>query len=306
VFVDAIAVADEEGDPSSRVTTRVAAIDVLVQLGRHADADALSSVAEDVAAVAGDHFVIASLLAQRGDVYTMVGREAEARALYHRAAAEFALADRRRERCEALFNAIAVGPFDPDLRATAAEGQAEATALGDEELQAVSTFVAALFEEHAGNLHLAMPGYIDAFDQMRQLRSPWTERAGVRIARVLRVGHPEWSKFPTASGGRSAGVARQPPPPTSTVFLSWRFDARVLPWSGWRVPGEGGRSGWYLWTGIDQPDDENRLGDVFVERSMRSAVEDLPELRGYLDLPADWCFQIAPSHEDVWQPEDIG
>lgn len=75
-------------------------------------------------------------------------------------------------------------------------------------------------------------------------------------------------------------------------------DAWDWPLHGLRHPPEGDTTGWYLWTGELQQDQ-----DFFLSWHVAHALDRCPDLAPLLELPPGSRFVYAPDYTDVW-PDD--
>mgnify|MGYP006174128967 FL=1 len=70
-----------------------------------------------------------------------------------------------------------------------------------------------------------------------------------------------------------------------------------LPINGLRYKPENGTNGWYIWCGTELSDADNFFSPLHIEH----IGSYLPEVAGYLELPAGYRFQIdGHNFEDVW------
>jgi hypothetical protein len=77
-------------------------------------------------------------------------------------------------------------------------------------------------------------------------------------------------------------------------------DSWEWPLHGLRHPPEGGTTGWYLWTGEWQEDD-----DFFLPWHVAHALERCPDLRRLLELVPGSRFIYAPDYLDIWYDESL-
>jgi hypothetical protein len=77
-----------------------------------------------------------------------------------------------------------------------------------------------------------------------------------------------------------------------------------LPINGLRHNPENGTNGWCIWCGTELSDADDFFSSLHIEH----IGSYLPEVAGYLDLPAGYRFQIDGNNfEDVWfDPELLG
>lgn len=122
--------------------------------------------------------------------------------------------------------------------------------------------------------------------------------AGLRLNSVLLRLHPAWESFPIGSDLEERFLSSHaiPPPAESDLMLSWNFDPRNLPLTARHFRATDSRNGWVLWSG-----DEPTETPGYLPVALTEVVRWLPQVEPYLALPEGWSFQIAPSHEDVWE-----
>src|SRR5687768_3988563 len=83
---------------------------------------------------------------------------------------------------------------------------------------------------------------------------------------------------------------------TSKVGVARDLSEGRLPINGLRHPPDAGTSGWFLWSGIELPQDE----DFFVPLHAHHLEDWCPIVIKFLGLPPGWRFLLAGDHEDVW------
>lgn len=77
----------------------------------------------------------------------------------------------------------------------------------------------------------------------------------------------------------------------------------TLPINGLRHPKTANLDGWYLWSGGNIPQDDNRF---FKPMHVEHLIEQRPIVLKYRGLPAGWRFQIDDKgYEDIWFDESI-
>lgn len=76
----------------------------------------------------------------------------------------------------------------------------------------------------------------------------------------------------------------------------------VLPLNGLRHPPEGDTSGWYIWAGDADPQDDP---EFFLPLHVHHLSDWCPEVIRFLGLPPGWRFLTAGEYEDVWEDPSL-
>jgi len=98
---------------------------------------------------------------------------------------------------------------------------------------------------------------------------------------------------------RTGRSARARPQQRGAIPLAADFDGEwPIHWV--RHKPEAGTSGWYCWTG-----DLSSDPDSFVPLHQRHAIERIPELTEYLDLPPASRFLLTPDYVDVCEDSTL-
>ena len=128
----------------------------------------------------------------------------------------------------------------------------------------------------------------------------YLERA-VLMRRLLQATDDRWSRWPTGHGLvlRNA-VLPDEPAADDQVVIPTLLRIEDLPYHGYRFARRGSHSGWVLWAGDVEP---GPAGSINARIS--TLVRCWPDIVPYLSLPAGWCFQLAPAHEEVWFDTDL-
>ena len=89
--------------------------------------------------------------------------------------------------------------------------------------------------------------------------------------------------------------------PDQKVGISLNVRDGIMPLNGLRHPPEGDTTGWYIWAGMNFPEDPN----FFKPLHVRHLYSWCQIAQKYLALPPGWRFLVTDKYEDVWRDESL-
>jgi hypothetical protein len=89
--------------------------------------------------------------------------------------------------------------------------------------------------------------------------------------------------------------------PYSNLGASPNIEGNLKPLNGIRHPPQSGTNGWYLWSGLDFPVED----DAFLPLHTSHIIGWNSLALRYLGLPPGWRFLTDGKYEDVWFDETL-